>query len=86
MDIRNIVVTDVLGAVTVHSVKGKTNSMNVRQSYGLSFCSEGQITYVQDGKHYISNRDHAVILPKGGSYDILRNKTGDFPVINFEVS
>ena len=86
MELRNIVVADVLDAITVHSVKGKTTKMKNRYCYGLSFCSEGQITYIQDGKNYISDSTHAVILPKGGCYDIVRNKTGDFPVINFDVS
>ena len=58
--------------------------MTNRNSYGLSFCKDGQITYIQNGIEYVSDKDCAVILPKGGTYFIRRDKTGDFPVINFD--
>jgi AraC-like DNA-binding protein len=58
--------------------------MRERKSYGLSLCIEGQITYVQNGREYISNPGNAVILPKGATYSINRDKTGYFPVINFD--
>lgn len=86
MDIKNIVVTDILEAITVHSVKGNTLDMRNRCSYGLSLCSKGRITYIQNGKSYISDCDHAVILPKGANYTLRRDKTGSFPLINFECS
>ena len=58
--------------------------MNNRKHYGLSFCAEGQITYTLNNKSYISDPHHAVILPKGQNYTICGDKTGVFPVINFE--
>ncbi|MBQ4353628.1 MAG: helix-turn-helix transcriptional regulator [Clostridia bacterium] len=58
--------------------------MTNRNTYGLSFCRDGQITYIQDGAAYVSNKNCAVILPKGGTYFIKRDKTGTFPVINFD--
>ena len=84
MNFENITVTDISGVVTVYSEKGKCDRMIDRKSYGLSLCSEGQITYIQNGKEYVSDKDTAVILPKGGTYFIKRNKTGHFPVINFD--
>ena len=52
MNFENITVTDISGVVTVCSEKGKYDCMIDRKSYGLSFCSEGQITYIQNGKEY----------------------------------
>ena len=69
-DLNNIVVTDVLNAITVFSPKGKNNTMHNRNSYGLSFCLEGQITYTQNGKKYVSDKNHAVIL--GGIAAVLK--------------
>ena len=84
MELKNITVTEISNVVTVCSVKGRCDKMSNRNSYGLSFCKEGQITYIQNGAEYISNRDYAIILPKGGTYLIKRDKAGIFPVINFD--
>ncbi len=84
MELKNIIVTEISNVVTVYSEKGRRDKMTNRNSYGLSFCKEGQITYIQNGYEYVSNKDCAVILPKGATYFIKRDKTGAFPVINFD--
>ena len=84
MELKSITVTEISGIITVYSERGKFDKTTNRKNYGLSLCSEGQITYIQDGKKYISDKNTAVILPKGGTYFIQRNKTGLFPVINFD--
>ena len=83
MDLKNAVITRVIEACTVYSPKGRSEQMLNRKSYALTFCIDGQITYIQNGHRYISNRNTAVILPKGGNYFICGDKTGFFPVINF---
>ena len=83
MDLCNTTVTEINNVVTVYSEKGIDKTVK-RKHYGLSLCYEGQITYIQNGKEYVSCKGTAVILPKGGTYRIERNKTGRFPVINFE--
>lgn len=84
MDVKSIIVTAIDNVLTVYSEKGRYDTMHERNSYGLSLCAKGQITYVQNGEKYVSNEDCAVILPKGGTYLIQRDKTGFFPVINFQ--
>lgn len=84
MDLKNITVTDIVGATTVYSKKGKLDQTKNRKHYALSLCIDGQITYIQNGKECVSSRGYAVILPKGETYYIKRNQTGRFPVINFE--
>ena len=84
MELKNITVTDISAVVTVRSEKGRCDRTDNRKSYGLSLCVDGQITYIQNGKEYISDNSCAVILPKGGTYFIKRDKSGTFPVINFD--
>lgn len=78
-----ITVTDICELFTVSSPGGKSEKIHNRKSYGLSFCSEGKITYTINGKNAVCDENHAVILPKDQSYSLYGNKTGIFPVINF---
>ena len=84
MELENITVTEISAVVTVCSEKGRCDRMEKRKFYGLSLCADGQITYIQNGKEYISDKSCAVILPKGGTYFIKRDKNGTFPLINFD--
>jgi AraC-like DNA-binding protein len=84
MDINSITVTEIRNAHTVYSKKGMHNRMKSREHYGLSLCTDGQITYIQNGHEFVSSPGYAVILPKGKSYTIRRDKTGSFPLINFD--
>lgn len=84
MELQRATVTEIYGVVTVYSEKGRYDRMERRPSYGLSLCSEGQITYIQNGTEYVSNPGCVVLLPKGGTYGIRRDQTGRFPVINFD--
>ena len=79
-----IVVTDINEIFTVSSPRGRTGKINKRKNYALSFCAEGQITYTHNGSETVSDKNHAVILPKGQTYTLYGNKTGSFPVINFD--
>jgi len=81
--LNNIVVTDIKQVLTVASQRGKTEKITDRQFYGLSFCKEGQITYTHNGKSFVSDKNHAIILPQGQTYTLHRDKTGAFPLINF---
>ena len=82
--VRNIVVTKINDVTTVFSPKGRYEEMKCRQKYGLSFCKEGKITYIHNGIEYVSDPSNVIILPKGQRYIIRGDKTGSFPVVNFE--
>lgn len=82
-NLNDVTVTDITNVITVFSPKGRSEKINNRKSYGLSFCLEGQITYSHNGKKFISDKEHAVILPQGQSYTLYGDKKGVFPVINF---
>ncbi len=79
----NIVITEIEAILSIPSPNGRFIEMKNRSSYGLSFCKSGQITYVQNGEKTVSDRFHAIILPKGGNYTLYGDRTGVFPVINF---
>lgn len=81
---KKVVITDVEKTMNVNFPKGKFFQMENRPSYALSFCISGQITYTHNGKKFISDANHAVLLPQGATYSILGNSTGVFPVINFK--
>ena len=83
-DFRNLIITEVDPPLQVHSKKGETFEMVNRPSYGLSLCISGQITYVMNQKTYVSRPNTAVILPKGASYTLIRDKEGLFPLLNFD--
>ena len=82
--LNKITVTDIKELFTVSSPRGRKEEIRNRKSYGLSFCAEGKITYKINGKQAVSDEKHAVILPKGQSYSLYGNKSGIFPVINFD--
>jgi len=79
-----IIVTDIEEILTVHSQRGKHHEIIERRFYGLSLCISGQITYSINGQTIVSGPNHAVFLPKGASYTLHGDKTGLFPLINFQ--
>ena len=83
MKLSSAVIERVTDVLTIHSVEGRVEEMRDRVTYGLSFSYGGQITYTQNGKQFVSDRLHAVLLPQGQNYSTRRDKTGDFPLINF---
>lgn len=84
MKLTDIIVTNIDFPKTVISPKGRFFEMKNRPNFGLSFCIEGQITYTKDGTTYVSDSNNVVLLPKGQNYSLIGNKSGLFPVINFD--
>ena len=80
---KNIVLKKIEEIITISSPKGRAERINNRKWYALTFCTEGQITYFHNGRGFVSDPNHAVILPKGQSYSLRGDKKGTFPVINF---
>ena len=78
-----LLLTDICEVVTIYSPTGRRYETSDRQWYGLSFCESGRIVYHHDGKKIVSDRDHAILLPKGATYYLRGEATGNFPLINF---
>ncbi len=79
----HMTVTAIDNVYLVPSIRGKDCIISNRKSYGLSFSYGGQISYHLNGKRFVSNKDNAILLPKGQTYFLKREETGNFPVINF---
>lgn len=82
-DLHALTVTHIEQPLTVHSARGRTAQITDRPTFGLSLSLGGQITYTIHGKTYVSDPDHAVLLPQGGTYSLFGDREGLFPVINF---
>lgn len=82
--LNGLTATGNLEVITVRQIKGAAAEIKKRPSYGLSFCCEGQITYTLDGVDYISDPNCAIILPKERTYSLRVDKSGYFPLINFD--
>lgn len=82
--IEKMIVTEISEIITVSSEKGRYFEMKNRGSYGISFCTQGRITYKHKGRTYISDENCAVLIPKGQSYILYGNESGFFPLINFQ--
>ena len=76
-------VTDVAFVRRIVSPAGRRFEMQDRKTYGLSFCQSGQIIYTMDGKRFVSDRQHAVLLPRTGSYSLSAPESGVFPTVDF---
>lgn len=81
--LKNIVITKITDVQTIYSKKDRFVEMKKRDTYGLSFCREGQITYTHKGQDFVSDKDCILILPQGASYTLKGDKTGLFSLINF---
>ena len=85
MDLWNhITLHDISTVFTVHSLKGRQFSMQDRPAYALSFAvGDAEIVYTHNGKQFVSDAAHAVLIPMGADYTLLCRRSGDFPLINF---
>ena len=80
-----ITITEIRAVYTIPTSKGRYLEIKNRPTYALSFCDgDGRIVYKKDGKTTVSDKHHAVIIPKGQSYTLLNEEGGDFPIINFD--
>lgn len=84
MALHDIVITNIDSIQTISRTKGQCTQITDRKWYGLSFCLEGQLTYLHKGQEHVSAPGNVVILPKGQSYSIRTDRTGQFPLINFQ--
>lgn len=79
-----IMIKDILSVLNIYSKKKSTQERVERNSYGISFCKSGKITYFYNGQKCVSDETCVVVHPKNTNYTLLRQETGSFPVINFD--
>lgn len=84
MSLQNIIITDIDSIQTISRIKGQNSQIVQRKWFGLSFCLEGQLTYFHNGRSFVSASGYAVLLPKGKTYSSRTDRSGQFPLINFQ--
>lgn len=80
--LNQMIITSVEDVFTVDSPKGRRFTMVNRNSFGITFCYSGQISYFHRSNTVISDRNHMVLLPQGETYSLRGDASGRFPVIN----
>lgn len=83
MELQDIVITKIDNITTISRTKKSDGKIDGRKNHGLSFCLDGQITYIQNGKEYVSAPGFAVYLPQDAVYTSRTDRSGHFPLINF---
>lgn len=68
---------------TVFFEKSAKTEMERRVWNGLIISQGGKTVYRQNGKKIVSDKDHALIIPHGASYESECTESGRFTVINF---
>ena len=82
--LEHITLTEIADICTIASPRHRKVTITKWPYYGLSFCRSGRITYTHQGRTFVSDPDHAILLPRGQSYTLRGDETGDFPLINFQ--
>lgn len=80
----NIKITEISEIITVLAPTGRHIKIINRPFFGLSFCTDGKITYTHNGKKFVSDSSCAVFLPQDATYELYNNSGGAFPLINFK--
>ncbi len=84
--IGEIVVTQLFDIMTIPIIPGIKRQISNRKGYGISFCETpgGKIVYIHNGCEYISDYNHAILLPKDQTYMLYGISNGKFPLIDFQ--
>lgn len=80
----DLVITKVNSASTLCSPKNKKSKRINRPCWGAVFKYEGETVYRSNGKKFLSDAAHLLILPKGCTYDWHCTKAGRCCIIEFE--
>ena len=80
----DLVITDVHSVSTLHSPENKKSKRINRPCWAVVIKYEGETFYLSNGKRFLSDVNHLVILPKGCTYDWVCTKAGRFSIIEFE--
>ena len=80
----NLVITKLYSVSTLYTPENTRTKINDRPRWAVVTKYEGETIYTSNGKSFLSDLNHMVILPKGCSYDWECTKSGHFSIIEFE--
>ena len=72
------------GALVVKNHVFKLRQQHDRKSHGICFAKSGKMIYYHNGNEYISDKDHALLLPKGATYTQSCVEEGEFLLIQYQ--
>ncbi len=80
----NLVITKIHSVSTLYTPKNTKQKRNNRRYWAVVIKYEGETVYTSNGKQFLSDLNHVVVLPKGCSYDWQCTRSGHFSIIDFE--
>ena len=80
----NLIITKVHSVSTLYTPKNTKLKRKDRPRWAFVIKYEGETVYTSNGKRFLSDAGHVVILPKGCEYDWECTKSGHFSIIEFE--
>lgn len=83
-DLSNMVIKNVISVTTMYSPDGAGSKRSNRQRWAVMLKYEGETVYFCNGKSYLSNMEHAVLLPRGCSYEWQCKREGHFMALELE--
>ena len=83
-NLSDLVITKVYSVSTLYTPEKTKLRKNDRQQWAVVIKYEGETVYTSNGKRFLSDIGHIVILPKGCSYDWQCTRSGHFSIIEFE--
>lgn len=80
----DLIITRVYHASTIYTPKNTSVRRSDRHRWAIIVKYEGETVYTANGKQFISDINHIIILPRGCSYDWKCTKAGHYSVVEFE--
>ena len=80
----DLVITKVYSVSTLYTLEKTQLKRHDRERWAVVIKYEGETVYTSNGKQFLSDINHMVVLPKGCSYDWQCTKSGHFSIIEFE--
>lgn len=80
----NLIITNVRMVSTLYTPANKAVTRKNRERWAVVLKYEGETVYTANGKAFLSDLGHVVVLPKGCSYDWTCTMPGHFSIIEFE--
>ena len=79
-----MIITKVYSVSTLYTLENTKLKRNDRERWAAVIKYEGETVYSSNGKRFLSDIGHIVILPKGCSYEWQCTRSGHFSIIEFE--
>ena len=84
-DFSDIVIDDILRIVKKDFAEGDSKTMTMRSTEGIIVALSGTLCYEHQGKRFVSDPNHVLIVPKGITYHFVSQTNSSSIVINFRL-